>query len=528
MDIFIKKYQPDKYESWIMSSNTNGIIGTEKRKQRTNSLINALTTSPQLRETNEATLLQFKQSYLEKLRMNYSYANENVNLNDASERQIFQNKCRNQIITRIKSKSLVFLLNNEDLALHFKNYSQNENLNLENLCSLVLLNFFNPKTNSNNAKLESSLPQENFNYVVNLKSDLVLRIKKETPVESSSSLCLNIVNRSDDIVINPKTLDTNQKLTLQNKKCESTFIMQSSCLPKSFYEKTNGIWSFQSLSECELNEKILKFNQNQSLEYPHCSICLLFKTDTQQQNDEISLVKQQQNRLPINSEILVPEVCFTKKTRSRYILDLNANKSDNIDCLLSCKSCKLTVHQNCYSGNLDEAKICSDNWLCDKCEWKKVSNVNKEPQCCFCFLHGGALKQTDDKLKWAHVTCALCIESVSFKFPSTRTAINVPKNVFKEKKTINKCIYCNSFTQFRTSLAGLTAKCEIKTCPNRFHATCGYLHSGCYFDYAEWPRCVSILCHEHANNLKDELFEKKVNSKFTIFLEFFYLTLILN
>ena len=510
MDIFIKKYQPDKYESWVLNGNSlNAMNSCDKRKQRTNSLINALTAP--LHSDIIETKLKFKNCYLEKLRNNYVFRleDEKNSLNE-SERKIYQNKCRQKILAEINSKNLIFLLNNHDLALHLKNYSKKENLNLTNLCSITLSNYFNSNTCSNNDKQheEKSNTQENYNYVVNLKSDLVLSIKKDLTIESSNFNRANICDASVD----QKNLAINQKIKLQNKKCESAFL--NSNLSNSFFEKTNGIWSFQNHNECELNKRIIKFNQMQSLVYPHCSICLLFKTESQESKEKTLLLNQ--IRLPINSEILVPEVCFSKKTRSRSSIDLNENKSDNIDCLLQCKLCKLTVHQNCYFGCLDESKICSgggpigkDNWLCEKCNWKNL-NVN-EPQCCLCLLYGGALKLSDDKQNWAHITCAMCVESVSFKEPSTRTAINIPKNIFvKEKKQLKKCIYCSPFTQFRTSFVGLTTKCEIKTCKNRFHATCGYLYGGCYFDYADWPRCVSILCHEHANTLKDELLEKRV------------------
>ena len=510
MDIFIKKYQPDKYEAWLLNTNSlNTINGCDKRKPR---LTNAIS-SPQHDDANE-TNITFKQFYLEKLRNNYINLEHKKYSSSESERQRYQNKCRNKILAEMNLKNLIFSLNNADLALHLKNYRKKENLNLTNLCCITLSNFFN---SNNNLKFEKThlektqLHQENINYISSLKSDLVLRIKKEFANEPSNINRANLCDAATVSILKTSFID--QKIKLQNKKCESAFM--SSNLMNNFNRKTNGIWSFQNLNENELNEKILMFNRTQSLVYPHCSICLLFKMETQEMNAKSILPSQ--IRIPINSEILVPEVCFSKKTRSRSFIDLSENKSDNIDCLLQCKLCKLTVHQNCYAGNLDESKICSgggpigkDNWLCDKCKWKNL-NAKNEPECCLCLLHGGALKQSDDKQNWAHITCAICIESVSFKEPNTRAAINIPKNIFnKEKKQLKKCIYCSSFTQFRTSLSGLTTKCEVKSCKNRFHATCGYLQGNCYFDYADWPRCVSILCHEHADTLKDELFEKKV------------------
>lgn len=134
-------------------------------------------------------------------------------------------------------------------------------------------------------------------------------------------------------------------------------------------------------------------------------------------------------------------------------------------------------------------------------------------------LRGGALKQTDDKQKWAHITCALCVDGVTFKNPNTRSQLNIPPNLFnREKKQTRKCIYCNSFTKHQTmTLAGITVKCNYKSCKNRFHVSCGYMFSSCLIDQADWPNCITILCHEHAEFRKAEIQERKV-SDFKILL----------
>ncbi len=53
--------------------------------------------------------------------------------------------------------------------------------------------------------------------------------------------------------------------------------------------------------------------------------------------------------IPVNSEVIVSEVCFTKrsfnKSKTHETLKF---KKDKIDCLLKCKHCKLIVHQSKY------------------------------------------------------------------------------------------------------------------------------------------------------------------------------------
>jgi hypothetical protein len=236
----------------------------------------------------------------------------------------------------------------------------------------------------------------------------------------------------------------------------------------------------------------------------------------------ILLTNNENDKLSVNSEILIPEICFTKKSkyRSKQLPEAEVhssdemNKEEKIDCLLQCKSCKLTVHQNCYAGSLDESSIYGgggvdgkSNWLCDKCIWKFTTNYNNktnDPQCHLCLLRGGAMKQTDDRQKWVHITCCLCLDGITFKNANTRSQINIPFNILnKEKKKFQKCLYCNPFTRHQTvTPTGLTVKCNISTCKNRFHVTCGFFQGNCLFEQADWPNPIKILCHDHAEQYK--------------------------
>ena len=459
MDIFIKKYQPEKYESWKLKS---GSI----KKQNHSQLIQS---------QNQNRLLS--PLYLNELRLGY------LTLSGSSAatrpQTLYQNEIRKAIISKLSSSCSIFTLDSGDLTRHINESvkTATNNDTLARLCSHVLRRLF------------SSTRDDQSKYATCSKSEC----------EQSRNSCLEPIRKAES----------------QNKKCESSFFthLRSNSESGVFFSKTNGLWSFQALNSFDLNKKVLEFNELQSLEYPHCSICLLCKLDASLSSSQ----KQDINaRLPINSEILVSEIGFTKKSLNRSLVDVDTVKSEHIDCLLQCRACKLIVHQNCYSGNLDESKLCmgggpigKDNWLCDKCIWKK--SVPKEPQCCLCLLYGGALKQTEDKQNWAHIVCALVNESASFKYPFRRASIIIAKNAFvQEKKLVKKCVYCHPFTQFKTSPGGLTVKCEMKTCKNRFHVTCGMLHGGCTFYFADGSLCARVLCHEHADIFREELFEKKV------------------
>ncbi len=159
------------------------------------------------------------------------------------------------------------------------------------------------------------------------------------------------------------------------------------------------------------------------------------------------------------------------------------------------------------------------DWLCDKCIFTSTKNTISEPECSLCMLHGGPLKQCDEETKkqWAHVTCALCVNGVSFREASTRKSINISAMLYKqEKKSHRKCGYCNSFTkhlQNDQTQTGLTVKCDIEKCNNRFHVTCGQAYARCYFSSSDWPHCVTVLCHEHAEKVKNDIEKRRVISE---------------
>jgi hypothetical protein len=128
-----------------------------------------------------------------------------------------------------------------------------------------------------------------------------------------------------------------------------------------------------------------------------------------------------------------------------------------------------------------------------------VADLSAEPNCCLCLLRGGALKQTDDKQKWAHISCALFISGIVFKAPETHSSIQVPCQLFKKEKKFDQfCIYCEKFSRFQTAMPnGLTVKCSIEECKNRFHVTCGYNYGKCLYEKLDSNSPVSTYCHEH-------------------------------
>uniref|UniRef100_A0A513TZI7 [histone H3]-trimethyl-L-lysine(9) demethylase n=1 Tax=Brachionus koreanus TaxID=1199090 RepID=A0A513TZI7_9BILA len=234
------------------------------------------------------------------------------------------------------------------------------------------------------------------------------------------------------------------------------------------------------------DEKVMEINRIESTYYPHCSICYLFKHSKINQNDLMTPKKT------INSEILIPEICFLKNVAEQSFDQLFAKK---IDCLLECKACKLMVHQNCYFGSLASAEIYGggsvegrSNWLCDKCIWMVGKNT-PEPTCCLCMQRTGALKQCQDKNKWIHVTCSLATSGLLFKDPMTRSLATVD------------CVSKNSTCHYCSNQLGYTVKCDVSDCDTCFHVSCALKQTNdqkCVFDQNDWPKLITILCPQHA------------------------------
>ncbi len=158
------------------------------------------------------------------------------------------------------------------------------------------------------------------------------------------------------------------------------------------------------------------------------------------------------------------------------------------------------------------------------------SRNQADPVCSLCLLNGGAMKLSDDKHTWTHVTCALCIDGVAFKNSATRSGPSIPSILLKKEKSLNReCTYCRAFTRHQTLVStGVTMKCRVSNCKNRSHVTCAYFYNKCAFIASSEPsEGVSFLCHEHVDKSKASLSLRKVNflinkmnqkSKLTFFL----------
>ncbi|XP_071436806.1 lysine-specific demethylase 4C isoform X2 [Pithys albifrons albifrons] len=159
---------------------------------------------------------------------------------------------------------------------------------------------------------------------------------------------------------------------------------------------------------------------------PHCAICTLlmpyYKPDSKDEesppfrgaNSAETLMAENEKTKP-----LIPEMCFIYSEENTENYPSNAFiEEDGTSLLISCAKCCVRVHASCYGVPSQEIH---NEWLCCRCRKEAWT-----AECCLCNLRGGALKQTTDK-KWAHVICAIAIPEVRFGNVTERTPIDTSK-----------------------------------------------------------------------------------------------------
>uniref|UniRef100_K7G7K5 [histone H3]-trimethyl-L-lysine(9) demethylase n=1 Tax=Pelodiscus sinensis TaxID=13735 RepID=K7G7K5_PELSI len=141
-----------------------------------------------------------------------------------------------------------------------------------------------------------------------------------------------------------------------------------------------------------------------------------------------------------------------------------------------------------------------DGWLCSRC--KKGAWT---AECCLCNLRGGALKQTTDK-KWAHVMCAIAIPEVRFGNVTERTPVDTSRIPLQRLKL--KCVFCR---QRMKKISGACIQCSYGRCPASFHVTCAHA-AGVLMEPDDWPYVVYITCFRHKinQNVRTKACEKAV------------------
>uniref|UniRef100_A0A2I3T8T5 [histone H3]-trimethyl-L-lysine(9) demethylase n=1 Tax=Pan troglodytes TaxID=9598 RepID=A0A2I3T8T5_PANTR len=156
---------------------------------------------------------------------------------------------------------------------------------------------------------------------------------------------------------------------------------------------------------------------------PHCAICTLLmpyhKPDSSNEENDARWETKLDEVVTSEGKTkpLIPEMCFIYSEENIEYSPPNAFlEEDGTSLLISCAKCCVRVHASCYG--IPSREIC-DGWLCARCKRNAWT-----AECCLCNLRGGALKQTKNN-KWAHVMCAVAVPEVRFTNVPERTQIDV-------------------------------------------------------------------------------------------------------
>ncbi|XP_023619644.1 lysine-specific demethylase 4C isoform X1 [Myotis lucifugus] len=225
---------------------------------------------------------------------------------------------------------------------------------------------------------------------------------------------------------------------------------------------------------------------------PHCAICALlmpyYKPESSNEENDSRWETKLDDMVASGGKTkpLIPEMCFIYSEENIEYSPPNAFlEEDGTSLLISCAKCCVRVHASCYGIPSHEI---SDGWLCVRCKRNAWT-----AECCLCNLRGGALKETKDN-KWAHVMCAVAVPEVRFTNVPERTQIDVGRIPLQRLKL--KCIFC----RYRVKkVSGACIQCSYGRCPVSFHVTCAHA-AGVLMEPDDWPYVVNITCFRHKAN----------------------------
>ncbi|XP_047380542.1 lysine-specific demethylase 4C isoform X2 [Sciurus carolinensis] len=261
------------------------------------------------------------------------------------------------------------------------------------------------------------------------------------------------------------------------------------------------LWQTKSpnfVAEQEYNAAVAKME-------PHCAICTLlmpyYKPDSSNEENDSRWETKLDEVITSGGKTkpLIPEMCFIYSEENIEYSPPNAFlEEDGTSLLISCAKCCVRVHASCYG--VPSHEICA-GWLCARCKRNAWT-----AECCLCNLRGGALKQTKNN-KWAHVMCAVAVPEVRFTNVPERTQIDVGRIPLQRLKL--KCIFCRHRVK---KVSGACIQCSYGRCPASFHVTCAHA-AGVLMEPDDWPYVVNITCFRHKvnPNVKSKACEKAIS-----------------
>ncbi|XP_026061914.1 lysine-specific demethylase 4A isoform X1 [Carassius auratus] len=230
------------------------------------------------------------------------------------------------------------------------------------------------------------------------------------------------------------------------------------------------------------------FNFRMGQQPPYCAVCALFHTYTE--SDIISLSQSSsaaEGGDKERSKPLIPEMCFTSSSEGH--LSTPNVEEDGTSQLISCSVCSVRVHTSCYGVSQDTNL---DEWRCSRCEANAITQ-----DCCLCSLRGGALQKANND-KWVHVLCAVAVLEARFVNIAERSPVDLSSIPFDRFKL--KCQFCRKWVKKST---GCCVQCSHGRCSTSFHPSCAQA-AGVQMHPDDWPFVVYYTCWRHKGGIQIE------------------------
>uniref|UniRef100_A0A673XFX6 [histone H3]-trimethyl-L-lysine(9) demethylase n=1 Tax=Salmo trutta TaxID=8032 RepID=A0A673XFX6_SALTR len=242
-----------------------------------------------------------------------------------------------------------------------------------------------------------------------------------------------------------------------------------------------------------------EYNRRMGLQAPYCSVCSLFQTYQRVRKErrvEESCADDCKDTpvvLPggrLRTKPLIAEMCFTTTTEPEEGAEEQALgalapttphlEPDGTSLLISCSHCSVRIHTSQYY-------LLTTHHL-----------LSCLQSCCLCSLRGGALQKANNN-KWVHVLCAVAVLEARFVNITERSPVDlsgIPLQRFKLK-----CYYCKKRMK-KTS--GCCVQCSHGRCSTAYHPTCAQA-AGVLMQPDEWPFVVYVTCCRHKGPIQTEL-----------------------
>uniref|UniRef100_A0A8C2IGX1 [histone H3]-trimethyl-L-lysine(9) demethylase n=1 Tax=Cyprinus carpio TaxID=7962 RepID=A0A8C2IGX1_CYPCA len=210
------------------------------------------------------------------------------------------------------------------------------------------------------------------------------------------------------------------------------------------------------------------FNFRMGQQPPYCAVCALFHTYT-----ELGLFAEEGDKR--RSKPLIPEMCFTSSSEGH--LSTPNVEEDGTSQLVSCSVCSVRVHTSRPFFTLLFVSFPQD--------------------CCLCSLRGGALQKANND-KWVHVLCAVAVLEARFVNIAERSPVDLSSIPLQRFKL--KCQFCRKWVKKST---GCCVQCSHGRCSTSFHPSCAQA-AGVQMHPDDWPFVVYFTCWRHKGGIQIE------------------------